>query len=37
MFNIATQMMIQLVGLIPGIIGLTLVFDFIGNLLFGKR
>lgn len=37
MFDIATHMMIQLIELIPGIIALTLVFDFIGNLLFGKR
>lgn len=37
MFDIATNFMVQLVDLIPGIIGLYLVFDFMGSLLFGKR
>ena len=37
MFDIAIQFMIQLVDLIPGVIGLYLIFDFMGSLLFGKR
>lgn len=37
MFDVATQMMIQLIDLIPGVIGLYLIFDFMGSLLFGKR
>lgn len=37
MFDIATQFMIQLVDLIPGVIGIYLIFDLMGSLLFGKR
>ena len=37
MFDIATQFMIQLIDLIPGVIGIYLVFDLMGSLLFGKR
>lgn len=37
MFDIATQFMIQLVDLIPGVMGIYLIFDFMGSLLFGKR
>lgn len=36
MFEIASQFMIQLIGFIPGYIGLWLVFDFIGSLLFNR-
>lgn len=37
MFDIAIQFMIQLVELIPGVIGIYLIFDLMGSLLFGKR
>ena len=37
MFDIATQFMVQLVDLIPGTIGIYLIFDLMGSLLFGKR
>lgn len=37
MFDIATQFMVQLVDLIPGVIGIYLIFDLMGSLLFGKR
>lgn len=37
MFDIATQFMIQLVDLIPGVMGIYLIFDLMGSLLFGKR
>jgi len=37
MFEIAIQFMVQLVGLIPGIFGIYLIFDMLGGLLFGKR
>lgn len=37
MFEIATQFMVQLVELITPIIGLYILFDFMGSLLFGKR
>lgn len=37
MFDIATQFMIQLIDLIPGVIGIYLIFDLMGSLLFGKR
>ena len=36
MFEVATQFMIQLVDFIPFYIGLWLIFDFIGSLLFGR-
>lgn len=36
MFEIASQLMIQLISFIPGYIGLWLIFDFIGSLLFGR-
>lgn len=37
MFEIATQFMVQLVGLIPGAFGIYILFDLLGSLLFGKR
>ena len=37
MFEIAIQFMVQLVDLIPGVIGIYLIFDLMGSLLFGKR
>lgn len=37
MFDIATQFMVQLIDLIPGVIGIYLIFDLMGSLLFGKR
>lgn len=36
MFDIAAQFMIQLIEFIPGYLGLFLIFDFIGSLLFGR-
>ena len=37
MFDITIQMLVQLVGLIPYIIALILIFDLMGSLLFGKK
>ena len=37
MFEIATEFMIMLVGLIPAIIGLYVLFDLLGSLLFGQK
>lgn len=37
MFEVATTFMTQLIDLIPGLIGIYILFDFIGTLLFGKR
>lgn len=37
MFDIAIQFLSQLIDLIPYLIALYLVFDFIGMLLFGKK
>ena len=37
MFDIAIKFMVQLVDLIPGVIGIYLIFDLMGSLLFGKR
>lgn len=37
MFDIATTLLSQLVELMPGLIGLYIIFDLTGALLFGKR
>ena len=36
MFNVALTFMSQLIDLLPGLIGLYILFDFIGMLLFGR-
>lgn len=36
MFEIALNFIIQFIGFIPGYIGLYIIFDFIGSLLFGR-
>lgn len=36
MFEVASSLMIQLIDFIPGYLGLYLIFDFIGSLLFGR-
>lgn len=36
MFEVAQSYLIQLYDLIPAILGLTLLFGFIGDLLFKK-
>lgn len=37
MFEAAEQMLIQLIELMPGILGIYILFDLIGGLIFGKR
>lgn len=37
MFECIETMLIQLIDLVPGLIALFLVFNFIGSLLFDKR
>lgn len=37
MFDIAIQFMVQMVGLIPAVFGLFILFDLLGGLLFGKK
>lgn len=37
MFEICEQFLVQLVNCMPVLIGVYLLFDFIGSLLFGKR
>lgn len=37
MFDISIQLMVQLVGLLPAFIGVYMIFDFLGSLLFGKN
>lgn len=37
MFEIAIQFMVQLVDLLPGVIVIYVLFDLVGNLLFGRR
>lgn len=36
MFEVALTFLNQLIGLIPALIGLYILFDFIGTLLFGR-
>lgn len=36
MFEVATTFMTQLIELMPGLIGIYILFDFIGSLLFGR-
>lgn len=37
MFDIAIEFMVQLVGLIPGVFAIFILFDLLGSLLFGKN
>lgn len=37
MFDIALTFMSQLIEMLPAMIGIYILFDFIGTLLFGKR
>lgn len=37
MFEIATDFMVQIVYLIPGYLGLYLIFDFLGSFFFGRN
>ena len=36
MIDIALQFMVQLIGLIPAVIGIYILFDLLGSLLFGR-
>lgn len=37
MFDVALTFLSQLVDMIPALIGLYILFDFVGVLLFGRR
>ena len=37
MFEVVVTFMVQLVGLIPAVFGVYILFDLLGSLLFGKR
>ncbi len=37
MFDVSLQFLSQLIELMPALIGLYVVFDFTGSLLFGQR
>lgn len=37
MFDIAIQFMVQLVGLLPAVFAIFILFDLLGSLLFGKN
>jgi len=37
MFEIISSLLVQFVSYLPGLVGLYIVFDLIGGLLFGKR
>lgn len=37
MLECAIQLMLQLVEMIPGVICIYIIFDFMGSLLFNKR
>lgn len=37
MFDVTLTFISQLIELLPGLIGLYILFDFIGTILFGRR
>lgn len=37
MIECTTQMLESLIDIMPAVIGIYIMFDFIGTLLFGKR
>lgn len=37
MFECAETMLVQLIDIMPAVIGVYLLFDLTGSLLFGKR
>lgn len=37
MFECAEQLLSQFISFIPNLIGIVLVFEFTGSLLFGKK
>lgn len=37
MFEVATDFMVQLIGIFPVFFTIYVMFDFIGSLLFGRR
>ena len=37
MFECSMELMLQLVDMIPGVICIYIIFDFMGSLLFNKR
>ncbi len=37
MFEISEQMLVQLISLLPILIVIYIVFDFLGSFFFGKR
>lgn len=37
MIECTTQMLLSLIDIMPAVIGIYIMFDFIGTLLFGKR
>lgn len=37
MFEVTLTFISQLIELLPGLIGLYILFDFIGTILFGRR
>jgi len=37
MFEVAETFLVQFVGLFPAILGLWLLFDLTGSLLFGRK
>lgn len=37
MFDVTLTFLSQLIGLLPSLIALYILFDFIGTILFGRR
>lgn len=37
MFEICEQFLVQLINCMPVLLGVYIIFDFIGSLLFGRR
>lgn len=37
MFDISLQFLSQLISLIPGLLGIYVIFDLTGSLIFGRK
>lgn len=37
MFDVCEQMLVQLINCLPVLLGVYMIFDFVGSLLFGRK
>ena len=37
MFDVCEQMLVQLIHCLPVLLGVYMIFDFVGSLLFGRK